>query len=610
MQTWKYKRVRGHSLKPGGRSLRLDPELRVSSVFGNFPEQKRNVVRVFDKDGGLRTREVGVKRFQFARLSIFYMLRSLTWPILCTYLFVLYLAVLFVFAMLYFIWGSVCGAWQGTTWATALYFTVVSLAANGGYFGEPADTMLCPTHPCFSGRTFIVMLLSYTNIIFVGLVAALVVGKAEYGGKLSQRIVFSDFCSLTPLPGRRDRSWCLTFRMANSDGQKPLAHGRLRVFIITAEPLKDHRMLCKADTTTQHAGTAPGKLPRGKGEDDGGRQRSHRAPTPVAEPARETGEAEREASAGFHSCLGTPRDEVAQEEAPGEARQTPVRGERQRRRRQKRQQSPKVCEASTEGGGEGEEDAAGAKSIALLSITEVGGSNSSAAAVDVVGGQRHKDYDPLLSATTGGDPVQQRYSATQQHSIVDAGGSSGYSEVRIPVAVAGGAGGNDDSDSNEDYDGFERVSICVEELRWECPNERYVEARQGQLALWVPVSITHVIDRHSPLYRYMGHAGADDAEPATMMQPGAAGWATNSLCSFQIVATFDATEMESGANIMAKRTYTAHDIVAHYQFSNKMVLVRPGSREVLVDYHYFNEMLPVPTGEYVATDKDVPHKSA
>ncbi|RNF23951.1 uncharacterized protein Tco025E_02688 [Trypanosoma conorhini] len=597
MRTCEYKKVRGCSLKPGRRELRLDPGLRVSSLFANFPEQKRNVVRVFDEDGGLRTREVGVKRFQFARLSVFYTLRSLTWPLLCTYLFLLYLAVLFVFAALYLAWGDACGAWQDTTWTTALYFTVVSLAANGGYFGEPADTMLSPAHPCFSGRTFLVMMLSYTNIIFVGLVAALVVGKAQYSGRLGQRVVFSEFCSLTPLPGHRGRRWGLTFRMANSSARQPLAHGRLRVFIVTAEPLKE--------TSMMHVAAAPERPRRGKGG-GGGRQRPQIVPPSTAEPPRES----REASACYFSCTETPQ---------GEARRTSERGKRQRLRRQRGQQPSETCGDPTEEGAEGEE--ARATDVDLRSATELG--SSSATGVEA-GAQRHGVCDSPPPTAAGPEPaqrqeqpLQQQYSVTQ-HPVAAAGAgagvSSGYSEVHIPVAASCGAGGNDDS--NEDDDGFEGVDIRVEELRWTCPNERYLEARQGQLSLWVPVSITHVIDRRSPLYRYLGHEGADDAAPSsqTLLAEPAAATATTrttgSLHSFQIVATFDATEMESGATIMAKRTYTANDIVAHYRFSNKVVLMRPGSREVLVDYHYFNELLPAPTRSSAAADGDAPHLKA
>ncbi|EKF26801.1 hypothetical protein MOQ_009493 [Trypanosoma cruzi marinkellei] len=602
MRVSEEKRLRGQSLVPGQRNVHLEPGLTVSSLFDTHSGHQEKVVRMFDEKGCLTTREVGVKRFQFARLSIFYTLRSLTWPVLCTYLLLIYIAILFAFAMVYFIWGNLCGAWVDANWVTALYFTIVSLAANGGYFGEPENTMLQPDHICFTGRTVLVMLLSYANIIFVGIVAALVVGKAEYGGRLSQRIVFSDFCSLTSVSGRRDRCWQLTFRMANSDKQKPIAHGRLRLFIVTAEPLKDPRMGRK-EKTGQNLAELPEEQRGSKGGGKSERQRqSHEVPMVSMEQEEGGIPLPRASTSSLMydlSPVDTPLATTQGQLSPKSPRGRQRRG---KRRRQEELKPPgTTCEVSVGGGKEGDEDPAAQRE----KKTGIKSAPTCCRTIAVeISEHGHGISDPSPSAEAGMEAAQQQQRQgrlPQKHPANPQPTNSFAAHIPFKTtssAAAGVAVGG----SHEDADGFERVNIHVEELRWTSSNEQYLEARQGQLSLWFPVSITHFIDRRSPLFRYVDQEKMDPAmllsqslssASPTMKTTGEKGNTTGSLRSFQIVATFDATEMESGATIVAKRTYTLNDIITHYRFSNKMVQMRPGSNEVLIDYHYFNEMIPV-----------------
>ncbi|KEG08352.1 hypothetical protein DQ04_07391010 [Trypanosoma grayi] len=631
---------------PGQRKVQVDPDLLVTSVFDTFPEQQDNVVRVFDEEGCLTTREIGVKRFQFARLSIFHTLRSLPWSILITYSILVYLAILFVCSVVYFTWAHACGASEGVTWAAALYFTVVSLAANGGYVGEQMDTMISPIHVCFVGRTIIVMVLSYTNIIFVGLVAALVVGKAEYSGKLGQRVVFSDFCSLTVVPGRRDHCWRLTFRMANSMGQKPVAHGRLRVFIISAELLQDYRRRRKEMMKEYYGKLLERQPTRGSGGGDTLRGRSQALMSLTAD--RLTADRLREQQQQQEGSKTLTSSFALQMDPPIDpAVSTRLRRQQEHRRRPSggklRRRRPRQA-----GGQETADDdeATHKKKSSLISLTTAvnvadPGQKEGAASSQTAGTessnvqQQQPQQEQEQEQEEGGQPQSRTRPGVPQRSTSAAGDDSSNSSesnpsVKTHPSDGSREAGGGEADGTDEADDFERVRICVEEVRWCCSEERYLEARQGQLSLWFPVSITHTIDRQSPLYRYMERekpgsptlgssrstAGTSTAKAAAAAAAATAAGgggggrgaaASTSPRSFQIVATFDATDMDSGATITAKRTYTVTDIVAHYRFSNKLVRMRPGSSEVLLDYHYFNEMLPVTAVESSTTDSDAPY---
>ncbi|ORC86006.1 uncharacterized protein TM35_000311920 [Trypanosoma theileri] len=622
------KKVRGLSLKPGQRNVEVHPDLHLSSVFDTFPEQQENIVRVFDEEGRLTTREIGVKRFHFARLSIFYALRSLSWGVLITYSILMYVTILFLSSALYLGWSTMCGAGEGMSLTEALYFSVVSLAANGGYIGEQPDTMVQPGHICFTGRTVIVMMLSYANIIFVGMVAALVVSKAEYSGRLGQRVVFSDFCSLTAVPGRPDRCWRLTFRMANSIGENPLAHGRLRVFIITAEPLKDYRLRRKEMSRMYY-----GKLldkhrhhhhsQQEKGEvSDRGRGNSSSSYLTL-DRLQELQSTKKGANMSFVSQMDPALAAAFSEKLTREQRGRQSSGKPKHRRHQGKLSSRNVDDnaentSRTRGRGTSQREGETSAEATMVQIGEIP-QRESESEHDVtnkgtkeVEKQQRKQRVRISAAPdtvvqshdppSGGNPSSSSSSDTSTVSIKT--NPSEGSRLAAEKAAAANSG---------DADDFERVCIRVEEVRWTCSEERYLEAREGQLSLWFPVNITHTIDRQSPLYRYIEGNREENpfmsSTPLTSPRGGKtlAGKKGDSMRSFQLVATFDATEMESGATITAKRTYTMSDIVAHYRFSNKMVRMKPDSNEVRIDYHYFNEMLPITAVESSTTESDASH---
>lgn len=175
-------------------------------------------------------------------------------------------------------------------------------------------------------------------------------------------------------------------------------------------------------------------------------------------------------------------------------------------------------------------------------------------------------------------------------------------------------------DEEEGEQEMERVHLRVQEMRWTCAEETYLDhGDSGQLSLWYPATITHTIDERSPLYAFMQQPAVaaslregpgtffnsarseDSSVHPTSLQNGP----DSARHRFQLVAVFDATEMESGSTITAKRTYTTVDIVAHYKFSDRLVHMQPENGEVMLDFHYFNALLPMDLIELSTTDSDL-----
>nr|CCC95806.1 unnamed protein product [Trypanosoma congolense IL3000] len=148
------------------------------------------------------------------------------------------------------------------------------------------------------------------------------------------------------------------------------------------------------------------------------------------------------------------------------------------------------------------------------------------------------------------------------------------------------------------------VSIRVEELSWSCSEEKHTNGQDGRLLLWFPVNITHTINRYSPLYRYMKNnalchtaapPGTSQLESCSTASPKGKGNSdSGTVCpfNFQLVVMFDASETDIGRSLTARHTYSAEEIIKHYRFSNKVIRVAPDKSEIVVDYHYFNEMVP------------------
>lgn len=667
-------------------------------------------VPVFDYNGNLTTNQVGVNTFRFRSLSLFYFFRSQPWKVLLTYSAVLYLLIVLLITCAYYVWGVACGAGMNTV--MAVYFTVVSLAANGGYMGEDVGTMADSTHVCYRGRTVIVMVCSYVNILFVGLMAAVVVGKAEYAGKLGHRVVFSDFCTLTSVPGRVDQ-WRLVFRMANVDNHIPLAHGKLRLFCVTAEPLKEYRLRQQQRQLMRHArpirgltntsfggshhvlhgleaglGSRHGPLRTSKPGSDGSDHRRRRAdkahkkriavkghasryselaPPPAASSSSPT---THEASTSTHAGGG-------REEESGLTRAQ--RHQRRRKHQRHPRKHPKAAAAGAGEGGEGavegrrprqrqvrprradrrrhgagsDEDAdvrpgsgaASRSTSASSSGTESTLSSSSATSRTSTPhssrgsspsrkvGRRQVSSRQVHTSSTIDDAASDKTNtsvSSQEDSCLyasspvapNAGGRRGVlpppplqniRERSVPVRIASqfpDLHAEDETADEDDGNALERVRLRVQEMRWTCAEESYLDrGDSGQLSLWYPVNITHTIDERSPLHPFMELPSvAASLSGASGVAEVPSAWtrrAEVALQRFQIVAVFDATEMESGSTITAKRTYTTADIAAHYKFSDRLVHIQADSSEVVLDFHYFNALLPVDLVEPSTTDSDL-----
>ncbi|CAC9453862.1 conserved hypothetical protein [Leishmania infantum JPCM5] len=647
-------------------------------------------VPVFDYNGRLTTRQVGVHTFRFRSLSLFYFLRSQPWTVLITYSVVLYLIIVLLITAAYYAWGVECGAAMNAV--SAIYFTVVSLAANGGYMGEDGDTMTDATHMCYRGRTAIVMVCSYVNILFVGLVAALVVSKAEYTGKLGHRVVFSDFCTLATVPGRVDQ-WRLVFRVANVDNHIPLARGKLRLFCVTAEPLKEchihqqqlqalrHSRSVKKLAGSTWSGThqlLPGVEFDGGG---GGRQPQRTAPPPAeADENLHTAKAKKR-HAKVHSRLrSAPAPPAPHDSAESGSREDRSGLTRAQRHHQRRKQRDRQLHKSGSGGHTDEADSPrrhrGQRSEGSLNPQKSHGMPSTESR-----GHRSASSGPSRSSSTassGSDDSTLSTSAASSRFLSASSSAKATSSTRTrrkavsrakapsPKSQSSSAADNADVDKanssvssqegsclyaaspftevgnepsvafagkrspfptgipepavsvpilsrspNEDAGKtMERVHLCVHEMRWTCAGETYLDrGERGQLSLWYPADIIHIIDERSPLRPFL-------ELPHVAASLGSGGASADALYGFpsradlvrqhfQIVAVFDATEMETGSAITTKRTYTNEDIVAHYKFSDRLVHVHPESSEVLLDFHYFNALLPVNLVEPSTTESDM-----
>lgn len=667
-------------------------------------------VPVFDANGNLTTSQTGVNMFRFRSLSLFYFFRAQPWTALITYSILLYLLIVLLITVAYYLWGMYCGA--GMNMVASIYFTVVSLAANGGYLGEDVDTMTDSTHMCYRGRTVIVMVCSYVNIVFVGLVAALVVGKAEYTGKLGHRVVFSEFCTLTSIPGRVGH-YRLNFRMANVDNNIPLAHGKLRLFCVTAEPLREYRMRQKqlhllknsaplkalAKTTygsaqqllpggeatsslrgnaqnaphltaamleerraahqrhhhlhpqQQHkhrstARAASGNEKKKEGRHPSRQRHPHRRGAQKGRHVHSSGGAARHASAadvagagsgsrGHHSSpRGSQRPATGAEE---------TKGRRRHHHDRERDDHPSDCSSPPSSGTATRTSTPSSSSRSGSSHS----SRSSSASSSSSSGSREKSNTKVSSPAggkaggntaggrDGGSDITNSSMTSKANSDLYAAspianlagsfaGPAGNKRVVSPATMpalradSGTVRVHDEDDAEHE---MERVHLRVQEMRWACAEESYLDhGDSGQLSLWYPATITHTIDERSPLYAFMQQpvvaaslreglgavfSGSTRSEESSVHPASLQKGPNSARHRFQLVAVFDATEMESGSTITAKHTYTTVDIVAHYKFSDRLVHMQPESGEVMLDFHYFNALLPIDLIELSTTDSDL-----
>ncbi|CAJ1018013.1 hypothetical protein Q4I32_001473 [Leishmania shawi] len=583
------------------------------------PRSLTGQVPVFDDRGHLTAHQVGVNTFRFRSLSLFYFLRSQSWTILLTYSVALYLIIVLLITGAYYAWGMACGAQVNVV--SAIYFTVVSLAANGGYMGEDEDVMSVATHRCYSGRTAIVMVCSYVNILFVGLVATLVVGKAAHTDKLGHRVVFSDFCTLTSLPGRAN-PWRLVFRMANVDNHIPLARGKLRLFCVTAEPLKEYHIqqhqpqaLRDAHLVKELAGSTGEcthqHLPRVVlvGGDGEGKPQRTAVPATESDENRHAAKAQKRRKKERSRQCSPPAPHDSAGRSSREDKSRPAPAQRHHRRRKQRDQQLhttgsgiRAGEAASQGGHRGQRS----EGRGGVQCTEREAHQSALSSPS-------RSSSASSSRTTASSTLST--SASSSHS---SGASSSCAASAVKRSVLPTGIPEPDVSLSMQSHGFvennghvmERVHLCVREMRWTCAGERYLDhGESGQLSLWYPTEIIHIIDERSPLHPFLelphvaaslGSGGTSAEVPSTF-----ASRADVVRAHFQIVAVFDATEMESGSTITAKRTYTSEEIITHYKFSDRLVHIHSQSNEVMLDFHYFNSLLPVDLVEPSTTESDV-----
>ena len=186
-------------------------------------------VPLFNSDGALTCRLNGVDVLEFSKKTVFYTLITQSWRMLFAGTVGVYLAVVAIFAAVYYVMSFLCSA--NPSIVTSVYFVVVSISANGGYLGE--DPHVLPGSSCFTYRTYVVLACSYMNIVMGAILAALLVAKATTNVNLAHRIVFSHFAVITEehTEGNKSREM-LEFRIA-CVAHHALIHGRLRLYVIT-----------------------------------------------------------------------------------------------------------------------------------------------------------------------------------------------------------------------------------------------------------------------------------------------------------------------------------------------------------------------------------------
>lgn len=576
-------------------------------------------VPIFDKRGKMTTKQIGVHDFHLRKQATFYWLRSHSWLSLISLSMLLYVGVLTGISVVYLIWSLSCGAHGDTNFVGAFYFTVVSLAANGGYMGE-SELMTDPTGVCYYGRTALVMMCSYANIIFVGLIAALVVSKAESSSKLASRVVFSRYCTLTAVPGHVD-VWRLSFRLANLDNQQPLAHGRLRLFVVSTEPLKSYRLAKRARQQRlgkqQHwvSSRSAGPLTADTLQEqlcteasfgdvvdnpellafmqhrlsqqrvmEALRRRQHGKGKKSRRAKREAENQQLQSSTSRRTTPCLP--EVSRKTTPLQSTVNPAsRNRHQRSSRRRAVLRPTTPSGTTPLVSTDTADNREPSSASTSTSSSVMSNCSVRTNVSLASLRSPIPQDsPQASVTAADCPLA---AAPSTGLLAKQTAPASYHSIQV---ITGDTEHNPD---DEDDTSMQRVHINTSELRWVCAEESYLASTAGDLSLWYPATITHIIDERSPLYRFLVPAAASlPTERPT------------SRSRFQIIAAYDAIEMESGAPIMAKNTYMAADIVTHHKFSTKLVYMKPYSSEVLLDYHYFNQVLPVTAVESSTTDSN------
>jgi hypothetical protein len=205
------------------------------------------------------------------------------------------------------------------------------------------------------------------------------------------------------------------------------------------------------------------------------------------------------------------------------------------------------------------------------------------------------------------------------------GGSAGERATNFPVDAT-----CDDTDS---ADGGLRVTpmfMCVEELPWCCDEEMPLPGSEGNLNLWFPGTIRHVVDRDSPVYyammglprpstggmyhrghRHFFHQNVNPRSPSTAsplrpfrntFKSAAAEVPHGGGTGFQIAVVFEATDAATSSIIESKHVYTPDMLIADHHFAFPTIVSQQqktseytpsgsgGGGAQNIDFYCFNEL--------------------
>lgn len=531
---------------------------------------------LFTVDGHLQHEVEGVNTFRFKRLVLFDWVVSLPWRYVWMLSISAYVGVVTVFAILYNIWGSLCGGWfnkRGSTTVVSYYFSIVSLAANGGYLSEPPE-MVDSGNACFAGRTVLVGACSFTNILFVAVVAALVVSKVSNRERWSRRVLFSEYCTLqevevvhaapatdddeeeddastseeehdgehassgseqgsnTAIPkgdtGDDEEAtvvvedeeegpvWLLSLRLADLHRQS-LSKGTLRLYCVSVEPPTSETTAIATPTTTTTTTT-------------------HKVVSSPLLPA---------------SPLQRPRRLSMRERSlrsTGGAWKKKKKGKASNHRRDEEHHSP--------------------------------------AAADHHHHHHHTKRQQGNNHLSSGHHSNMWLQSQKEEEEVRLHHASPYVIPRVTELTWHCVEERHQQDMVFPFPTALSSAASLSSLHLNSHHHHHHHSSSNDLRLWYPVTIQHVVDATSPLYPYIFARLCPGAAAAAAGVTGAV-----SCGAFQIVASFDAEDQATAAPIHAKAAYTPLNIVKGFRFSHELVQLDRDTGKVVVNFDAFNTLL-------------------
>lgn len=565
-----------------------------------YADPSTSSVPIFNHAGSINAEVRGVSTLQFNRLTWYYSLLKLPWKYMLGLSFALYITVVTLFTVLYYTMCHLCGA--NVSIVSALYFVIVSISANGGYMGEDQNVMY-PGHRCFAHRTYLIMFASYISILLGAMIATVFIAKASTHEKLQHRVVFSDYVTLNMLSMDTFR---MSFRVS-SIAERPMVHGSMRLYLVSmvagasTRQKKTERQL--AEERKRHAALKPHM-----------RRQSILDISPALHPG--------------HLTTG--------KEGGG---------------------TPPWRHHSAPAGALLHHDSSAREITVPIPPPDVEVENPSAAAPLTKKNSSSNNYGTLQESEDfpGGDSEGK----VQNHSLVFGKemlppiGDSQAAARRMSLGDAGAGDNGEDGHSyytdtapirlrpaDEDDEDEVPLSVRIEELPWACDEEIPLPGCQGDLNLWFPATINHIIDVDSPLYYvitgkprptqgglyHAGHRHFMHSNDVPHRSHAAAAAAAGNLGStgkgkrgdmgaslqsnigqqsFQIVAVFEATDSATSTIIQSKHVYTPDNLIAHYHFAAETLMsqkrakedvnhhgIQVAAKETTIDYCRFNELIP------------------